>query len=120
MINFKYGLLKGSVQQRLIHIGTQIFKAKMHMIKEMSMLRRGNLRSGWIMFLMIVCGLVIGGFLGELLGKYLPVLKFGYNLGVSPHTWNLNILQLTFGLTFNINMFSILGIALGIYIYSRL
>lgn len=84
------------------------------------MLRRGSHRSGWIMFLMIVSGLVVGGFLGELLGKYLPILKFGYSLGVSPHTWNLNILKLTFGLTININMFSILGIILAIYIYSRL
>lgn len=84
------------------------------------MLRRGSTRSGLIMFLMIMSGVVIGGFLGELLGKYVPILKFGYNLGVSPHTWNLSILELTFGLTININMFSILGIMLGIYLYRKM
>lgn len=84
------------------------------------MLRRDGRRSGWIMFLMIISGLVIGGFLGEMLGKYLPILKFGYSLSVSPHTWNLKIVQLTFGLSININMFSILGIILAIYIYSKL
>ncbi|MGE5629910.1 MAG: DUF4321 domain-containing protein [Caulobacteraceae bacterium] len=83
-------------------------------------MRRDSQKSGWIMFLMIMSGLVIGGFLGELLGKYLPVLKFGYALGISPHTWDLNILKLTFGLSFNINMFSVLGIILALYFYSRM
>ena len=89
-------------------------------IKEMNVLRRESGRSGWIMLLMVVCGLVAGGFLGELLGKYFPILKFGYNLGVSAHEWNFHVLRLTFGLDFNINMFSILGIVIAIYIYRRL
>lgn len=84
------------------------------------MLRRDSGRSGWVMFLMVVCGLVVGGFLGELLGKYLPILKFGYNLGISAHEWNLHVLKVTFGLSFNINMFSILGIILAIYVYRKL
>ncbi len=89
-------------------------------IKEMNVLRREGGRSGWIMLLMVVCGLVVGGFLGELLGKYFPILKYGYNLGVSAHEWNFHILRLTFGFDFNINMFSILGIVIAIYIYRRL
>ena len=89
-------------------------------IKEMNVLRRESGRSGWIMLLMVVCGLVVGGFLGELLGKYFPILKYGYNLGVSAHEWNFHILRLTFGFDFNINMFSILGIVIAIYIYRRL
>jgi predicted membrane chloride channel (bestrophin family) len=89
-------------------------------IKEMNVLRRESGRSGWIMLLMVVCGLVVGGFLGELLGKYFPILKYGYNLGVSAHEWNFHVLRLTFGLDFNINMFSILGIVIAIYIYRRL
>ena len=84
------------------------------------MLRREGGRNGWIMLLMVVCGLVVGGFLGELLGKYFPILKYGYNLGVSAHEWNFHVLRLTFGLDFNINMFSILGIVIAIYIYRRL
>lgn len=89
-------------------------------IKEMNVLRREGGRNGWIMLLMVVCGLVVGGFLGELLGKYFPILKYGYNLGVSAHEWNFHVLRLTFGLDFNINMFSILGIVIAIYIYRRL
>ena len=40
------------------------------------MLRRGSGGNAWIMLLMVVCGLVVGGFLGELLGNYFPVLAY--------------------------------------------
>lgn len=86
----------------------------------MNVLRREGSRSGWVMLLMVLCGLVVGGFLGELLGKYLPILKYGYNLGVSPHEWNFQVLRLTFGLSLSINMFSVLGIVLAIYLYRKL
>jgi hypothetical protein len=86
----------------------------------LNLLRKESGRSGGIMLLMVVCGLVVGGFLGELLGKYLPILKYGYNLGVSTHEWNFHVLRLTFGLNFDINMFSILGIVLAIYLYRKL
>lgn len=75
----------------------------------------------WILFLLIITGAVIGGFLGELFGNYVPILKFGYNnLGLSTHTWDLKVIKLTFGLVFNINMFSILGIIVAIIIYRKL
>lgn len=81
---------------------------------------RSTRRNGWILLLLVVCGIIIGGFLGELLGKYVPILKFGYNLGVSPHTYDLRVLKLTFGLTFNINMFSILGIIISVIFYRNM
>ena len=77
---------------------------------------KGN---GWILFLMIISGIVIGGFLGDLLGQYVPVLKYGINLGVSTHTWDLKILELTLGFKFNMNMFSVLGILTAIFFYKR-
>ena len=80
---------------------------------------RNTRRSGWVLMLILLCGIVIGGFIGEILGNLLPVLKYGYTIGVSPHTYDLRILKLTFGLTFNINMFSILGIIISIIIFRR-
>jgi len=77
---------------------------------------KGN---GWILFLMIISGIVIGGFLGELIGQYVPILKYGMNLGVSTHTWDLKILVLTLGFMFNINMFSVIGILAAIFFYKR-
>jgi hypothetical protein len=86
----------------------------------MDLLRKLGNRSGWIMLLMVICGLVVGGFLGELLGKYLPILKYGYDLGVSAHEWDFHVLRITFGFDFSINMFSILGIGTAIYLYRKL
>jgi hypothetical protein len=77
---------------------------------------KGN---GWILFLMIVSGIVIGGFFGELIGQYVPILKYGLDFGVSNHTWDLKILELTLGFNFSINMFSILGILSAIFFYKR-
>lgn len=79
--------------------------------------QKGN---GWILLLILLCGIIIGGFIGEVLGSLIPILKYGYSLGVSPHTYDLRILKLTFGLSININMFSILGIIISIIIYRRL
>jgi len=81
---------------------------------------RNTGKSGWILLLILLCGIVIGGFIGEVLGNFLPILKYGYSIGVSPHTYDFRILKLTFGLTFNINMFSILGIIISIIIFRRL
>ena len=72
------------------------------------------------MLLVLLCGIIVGGFIGEVLGNFIPILKYGYNLGVTPHTYDLRILKITFGLSFNINMFSILGIIISIIVYRRL
>lgn len=81
---------------------------------------RNTGRNGWILLLILICGVVAGGFIGEILGNYIPILKYGYNLGVSPHTYDLRVIKLTFGLTFNINMFSILGIIIAILVFRKM
>lgn len=81
---------------------------------------RNTRRNGWLLLLILLCGIVIGGFIGEALGNLIPALKFGYNLGVSPHTYDLRVAKLTFGLTFSINMFSILGIIVSILVFRKL
>lgn len=81
---------------------------------------KGYRRNGWIMVVLLMVGLVIGGFLGELLGNYVPILKFGYPIEITPHTWSLSIVKLHFGFSMNINMFSILGIIAAILIYKEM
>lgn len=83
------------------------------------MSRSYNKGNGWILFLIIISGIVIGGFLGELIGQYVPILKYGINVGVSTHTWDLKILELTLGFKFSVNMFSVLGILASIFFYKR-
>ena len=80
-------------------------------------------RNFWILVLFILSGLVIGGLLGELAGNidFLWWLGYGESFGLSsPIVLNLNVLQITFGLTFKINIASILGVIIAIVIYRKI
>ena len=73
-------------------------------------------KNGWTCFLLILAGIVIGGFIGSLFpGSW---LNYGQSFGLSsPLILDLAILSVTFGLTINITIASIIGIAVGIVIY---
>ena len=73
-------------------------------------------KNHWACFLLILAGIVIGGFIGNLL----PVewLNYGQSFGLSsPIVLDLGILCITFGLSIKITVASILGIILSIIIY---
>ena len=73
-------------------------------------------KNNWACFLMILAGIVIGGFIGNLL----PVewLNYGQSFGLSsPIVLDLGILCVTFGLSIKITIASILGIIVSIIIY---
>ena len=77
----------------------------------------------WIMLIFILCGLVIGGLIGELAGKIdvLWWLGYGQEFGITnPLVLNLSILTLTFAFTIKINIASIIGMAIGIFIYRKI
>lgn len=77
----------------------------------------------WILLLFILSGLVVGGLLGELAKNvdFLWWLSFGQNFGIStPITINLQVVTVTFGLMFNINIASIIGMILAIFIYRKI
>lgn len=76
----------------------------------------------WILILFILCGIVIGGLLGELASHidFLSWLAYGQEFGLtSPIELNLNVIKLTFALIFKINISSIIGIVLAIFIYKK-
>lgn len=76
----------------------------------------------WILMLFILSGLVIGGLLGELAGQvdFLWWLSYGQSFGLeTPISLNLNIVQITFGLMFKINIASIIGLIIAILIYRK-
>ena len=76
----------------------------------------------WILLIFILSGLVVGGLLGELAKSvdFLWWLSFGQEFGISnPITIDLQVLQVTFGLMFNINIASIIGMVLAIFIYRK-
>lgn len=76
----------------------------------------------WILIVFILCGIVVGGLLGNLASKvdFLWWLSYGESFGFStPIKLDLNVIQLTFGLMFKINIASIIGMVLAIFIYRK-
>ena len=77
----------------------------------------------WILILFILCGIVVGGLLGELASQidFLWWLSYGEEFGLSdPITLDLQVISLTFGLMFKINIASIIGMILAIFIYRKI
>ena len=77
----------------------------------------------WILLLFILSGIVVGGLLGNLAGHvdFLSWLAYGEEFGLStPIELDLNVVKLTFGLMFKINIASIIGIVLAIFIYKKI
>ena len=73
----------------------------------------------WILLLFILSGIVVGGLLGNL--DFLSWLAYGEEFGLStPIELDLNVVKLTFGLMFKINIASIIGIVLAIFIYKKI
>jgi len=77
-------------------------------------------KNNWALFLMILCGVVIGGFVG-MLADGVPALSwlgFGQTFGLDePIVLNLGLLVLTFGLSIKISIASIIGVIIAIIIY---
>lgn len=77
----------------------------------------------WILMVFLLSGLVIGGLLGELASKveWLWWLSYGQSFGLAtPIELDLNVITITFGLMFKINIASIIGMALAIFIYRKI
>ena len=77
----------------------------------------------WILILFILCGIVVGGLLGELASQvdFLWWLSYGQEFGFSdPITLNLQVITLSFALMFKINISSIIGMILSIFIYKKI
>lgn len=77
-------------------------------------------KNAWVLFLFILCGIVLGGFLGMLADhvSFLSFLNYGQTFGLSsPAVLDLGVITLTFGLTIRISIASILGVIISVVIY---
>ena len=75
-----------------------------------------------VFLVFILCGIVIGGLIGELSKSvsWLNWLSYGQSFGFSnPFTLDLGVLQLTLGLMIKINVSSIIGIIAAVFIYRK-
>lgn len=82
-----------------------------------------NGKNNWACFLMMLCGIVLGGFIGYLTKNisFLSWLDYGQTFGLNqPVVLNLGIIVLTFGMTIKISVASIIGVILAIIIYKKL
>ena len=73
-------------------------------------------KNSWALFLLLLTGIVLGGFIGMLAA--LSWLGYGQTFGLdTPIVVNLGLLVITFGLTIKITIASIIGVVIAIIIY---
>lgn len=77
----------------------------------------------WVLLVFLLAGLVVGGLLGKVAGgvPWLWWLSYAQSFGLeTPVVLDLSVIKITFGLMFNINIASILGMILSIFIYKKI
>ena len=77
----------------------------------------------WVLLVFLLAGLVVGGLLGKLASgvSWLWWLSYEQQFGLeSPIVLDLSVIKLTFGLMFKINVASIIGMILSIFIYKKI
>ena len=85
-------------------------------------------KNSWALLLLMLCGIVIGGFLGYLAKdiSWLSWLNYGHAFGIGASdgvgalVLNLGVLVVTFGLSINITIAGILGMFIAILIYRKI
>lgn len=76
----------------------------------------------WILLIFLLSGLVLGGLLGVLAEKvdWLWWLSYGDTFGIeNPVALDLKILKISFSFMIKINIASIIGMAIAIFIYRK-
>ena len=79
-------------------------------------------KSIWII-LFICAGLVIGGLLGEVAAQvdWLWWFAYGQTFGIeNPFVLDLNVFSLTFAFALHINIASIIGLSIAIFLYRKM
>ena len=77
---------------------------------------------GWVCVLFRLAGLVIGGLIGNLTSgvDFLWWLSYGQEFGLSsPLILDLGVVKLTFAIMFKINIASIVGVIISMFIYRK-
>lgn len=79
-------------------------------------------RNQYFIFFILI-GAISGSFIGEILGDNINALNFlknTYTIGMgTPMLIDIKVLAVTFGINFNINIMSIIGIILAIILYRK-
>lgn len=79
-------------------------------------------KNNWALFLLLLAGIVLGSFLGNLAKdiSFLSWLNYGKSFGLKqPIVLDVGVMVLTFGLSVYINMASIIGVIIAIFVYRK-
>lgn len=83
-------------------------------------MRKAGTKSPWVLLVLMLAGIVLGGFIGTLTqdSAGLNWLNYGQSFGLdSPIVLDLGIMVITFGLSIKITIASILGLIAAAIIY---
>ena len=86
-------------------------------------MRRHSSQNIWVLILLMLAGVVLGGFIGNALGDVsaLRRLSYGNSFGLSsPLVLDLGVLTLQFALTIRFTIAGIIGIVLAFFIYRKM
>lgn len=87
------------------------------------MARSGRSKSSyWLLFLFLVIGVFVGGLIGNYLGEFVPFLNWSSpTYGVSPPlTLNLGMFAMTFGFNLRLSVAGVIGLLVGYLAYRAL
>lgn len=87
------------------------------------MYSRNDGKSIWVLILMMLAGIVIGGFIGTYLGQlqYMQWLQYGDTFGMSqPLILELGIINVQFGFTMKFSIAGLIGMIVAIIAYKKL
>ncbi|MGH7217616.1 MAG: DUF4321 domain-containing protein [Nitrospiraceae bacterium] len=82
-------------------------------------------KSYWVLLIFVLIGGLLGGVLGEILRVMAPhgtiqtIFATNFTPGISPFTIDLVLFKFTLGFEIKINLLSLLGMFLGIYLYKN-
>ena len=80
-------------------------------------------KNGWILLIILLAGIVVGGFMSELTKdvSWLRWLSYGSSFGLEePVTLNLSVITISLGLQIKITIAGIIGMMIGIFLYKKL
>jgi len=84
---------------------------------------KGHTQNIWVLILLLLAGVVLGGFIGSLLGDVpaLSWLTYGSKFGLSsPLVLDLGVLTLQFAITIRFTIAGIIGIIIALLVYRKL
>lgn len=74
-----------------------------------------------VLVILLLIGFIFGTILGQILKPYLPFMAVGASANMAPQTLHLaDAFSLTFGFKVNLNLATILGVAVAFLVYRRL